>query len=198
MRAAAILARPPMAGSKRTRTARNGRKARPARAATVARPGVAAGRRYWLFKSEPGVYSFADLQRDGRTSWDGVRNHQARNLLRDEIQVGDGVLFYHSSTEPMAIAGVARVVQAGHADATAFDPGHRYHDPDSDPADPTWFSVDIEPVAPMRAPVERERLKTLPALADMMLLRRGARLSVQPVTERQWRTILALGGVAEA
>src|SRR5689334_16857502 len=101
-------------------------------------------RRYWLFKSEPETYSFERLARDRRTFWNGVRNYQARNLLRDEIQVGDGVLFYHSSTEPMAIAGIAKVVKSGYPDPTAFDPSSDYHDPDSDASDPTWFMVDIE------------------------------------------------------
>jgi predicted RNA-binding protein with PUA-like domain len=154
-------------------------------------------RRYWLFKSEPDSYGFAQFERDRRTSWSGVRNYQARNLLRDEIQVGDGVLFYHSSTEPMAIMGIAKVVQAGHPDVTAFDPKSDYHDPDSDPQDPTWFVVDIECAGAMRAPVTRERCKQEPALAGMVLLQRGSRLSVQPVTADEWRAILRLGGQKE-
>ena len=156
-----------------------------------------AARRYWLFKSEPTTYGFDRFQRDGRTSWNGVRNFQARNLLRDEIQVGDGVLFYHSSTEPMAIAGVARVVMAGHPDPTAFDPKSDHHDADSDPANPTWFQVDIECVGPMAPPVTREQCKATAALRDMVLLQKGSRLSVQPVTAAEWRTILALGNQRE-
>jgi predicted RNA-binding protein with PUA-like domain len=155
-------------------------------------------RRYWLFKSEPESYGFAQFQRDGRTGWSGVRNYQARNLLRDEIQVGDGVLFYHSSTEPMAIVGVAAVVKAGYPDPTAFEKGSEYHDPDSDPAAPTWFQVDIECKGPMQPPVTRERCKQEPALAGMVLLARGSRLSVQPVTAAEWRTILRLGGQRES
>jgi predicted RNA-binding protein with PUA-like domain len=154
-------------------------------------------RRYWLFKSEPSVYGWEHFAADRRTAWHGVRNHQARNLLRDEIRVGDGVLFYHSSAEPMAIVGLARVVRAGYPDPTAFDGKSEYHDPDSDPADPTWFQVDIECVAPLREPLLRERLKAEPALADMMLLRRGARLSVQPVTAAEWQAVLRLGGAKE-
>jgi predicted RNA-binding protein with PUA-like domain len=126
-----------------------------------------------------------------------VRNYQARNLLRDEIKAGDGVLFYHSSTEPMAIAGIAKVVKAGYPDPTAFDPASDYHDADSDPSDPTWFVVDIEHVGAMQEPVTRERCKAEPALANMMLLQRGSRLSVQPVTPDEWRTILRLGGQKE-
>lgn len=154
-------------------------------------------RRYWLFKSEPGSYSFAQFQQDGRTFWSGVRNYQARNLLRDEISVGDGVLFYHSSTEPMAVAGLAKVTKAGYPDPTAFEPKSPYYDPDSDPKAPTWFVVDIECVAGLREPLTRERCKQEPALHDMVLLQRGSRLSVQPVTAAEWRTILQLGGQKE-
>ena len=100
---------------------------------------VAARRRYWLFKSEPSVFSWDDLWKSPgrRTFWDGVRNFQARNLLRDEIRVGDGVLFYHSNAKPMAIVGVAKVVKAGYPDHTAFDPGDPHYDEKSDPDDPT-------------------------------------------------------------
>ena len=161
-------------------------------AANGARP-----RRYWLFKSEPESYSFAQFERDGRTFWHGVRNYQARNLLRDDIQVGDGVLFYHSNAEPMAIVGIAEVVRGGYPDPTAFEPNSDYYDADSDPSDPTWFLVDIACRAAMRTPVTRELCKQEPALADMVLLQRGSRLSVQPVTADEWRTILRLGGVTE-
>ena len=155
-------------------------------------------RRYWLFKSEPESYGFDQFQRDGRTFWSGVRNYQARNLLRDEIQVGDGVLFYHSNAEPMAIAGIAKVVKAGYPDPTAFEPKSPYHDPDSDPSDPTWVVVDIECKGAMREPVTRERCKQEPALAGMVLLARGSRLSVPPVTGEEWTTILRLGGQKES
>lgn len=166
-----------------------------AKAATAnARP---AGRRYWLFKSEPTSYGFAQFQRDGRTFWSGVRNYQARNLLRDEIQPGDGVLFYHSNAEPMAVVGIARVVRGGYPDQTAFEPDSPYHDADSDPAAPTWFQVDIECVLPFATPVTREQMKAVPELADMVLLQRGSRLSVQPVTAAEWRAILRLGGAKE-
>jgi predicted RNA-binding protein with PUA-like domain len=126
-----------------------------------------------------------------------VRNYQARNLLRDEIAVGDGVLFYHSSTEPMAIVGIAKVTKAGYPDPTAFDPKDDHYDPDSDPQAPTWFVVDIECVAALKEPLTRERCKQQPALRDMVLLQRGSRLSVQPVTAAEWRTILELGGQKE-
>lgn len=165
-------------------------------ASSTSRP--ARARRYWLFKSEPDHYAFAQLQQDGRTHWHGVRNYQARNLLRDEIAVDDGVLFYHSNQEPMAIVGVARVVAAGYPDHTAFDAKSDYHDPDSDPSDPTWFMVDIAAVGPMRDPVTRERCKREQALAGMMLLARGSRLSVQPLTKDEWNVILRLGGQKES
>ncbi len=154
-------------------------------------------RRYWLFKSEPATYGFDQFAREGRTCWHGVRNYQARNLLRDEIRVGDGVLFYHSSTEPMAIIGIAKVVKAGYPDHTAFDEKSDYYDPDSDAKAPTWFMVDIECQGPLREPLTRERCKQERALKDMVLLQRGSRLSVQPVTADEWRTVLRLGGQKE-
>ncbi len=150
-------------------------------------------RRFWLFKSEPDVYSIDDLARDGRTTWEGVRNYQARNLLRDEVAVGDGVLFYHSNTDPLCVAGIARVARAAYPDATAFDPKARYHDPKSDPRDPTWLMVDVAFVEKFAVPVTRAGMQAESALAEMMVLKRGSRLSIQPVTEREWRTVLRLG-----
>lgn len=171
--------------------------AKPKPAAAARARAADPARRYWLFKSEPTTYGFAQFQRDGRTFWNGVRNYQARNLLRDEIHDGDGVLFYHSNAEPMAVAGIARVVRGGYPDQTAFDPDSPYHDPDSQPDAPVWFQVDIACVAPFVKPVTRDQMKALPELADMVLLQRGSRLSVQPVTPAEWRTILRLGGVEE-
>ena len=153
--------------------------------------------RFWLFKSEPSVFSFDDLlaAKGRRTHWDGVRNYQARNLLRDEIRKGDGVLFYHSSTKPLAIAGIARVAKAGYPDHTAFDESDPHYDPDSDPADPRWFMVDIEAVCACDPVLDRDQLVASPALQDMMLLRRGSRLSVQPVKPAEWRAVLQLAGL---
>ena len=156
------------------------------------------GKQCWLVKSEPDVYSIDDLERDGKTMWDGVRNYQARNLLRDDIQVGDGVLYYHSNAKPTAVVGVARVIRGGYPDHTAFDTKSKYHDPDSAEDDPRWFMVDIAPVAGMSEPIDRDQLKDVPELEDMMVLRRGARLSVQPVTPAEWRTILKIGKVKES
>jgi len=149
---------------------------------------------FWLFKSEPNCYSFADLMAaPGRTTgWDGVRNFQARNLLRDTIQVGDGVLFYHSGADPPAIAGIAEVVRAGHPDPTAFDPAADHYDPRSDPSQPTWYQVEIRAVRAIDPPLGLPLLRTVPALKGMELLRKGSRLSIQPVSDAEWAEILAL------
>lgn len=153
---------------------------------------------YWLFKSEPGCFSFADLYAaPGRTTgWDGVRNFQARNFLRDSIGVGDGVLFYHSNAEPPGIAGVAEVVEAGHPDPTAFDPSAEHHDPASHPEAPTWFQVKIRAVRPIEPALSLPGLRGVPALASMELLRKGSRLSVQPVRPEEWAAVLALAANA--
>jgi predicted RNA-binding protein with PUA-like domain len=151
--------------------------------------------RYWLFKSEPESFSIDDLERAPRqtTSWNGVRSYQARNLLRDEIKVGDGVVFYHSNAAPAAAVGLAEVVRAGYPDATQFDPGSHHHDPGAAPDAPRWFMVDIKLKEKFRRPLPLAELRARPALADMVLLRRGSRLSVQPVTAREWKVVAALG-----
>jgi predicted RNA-binding protein with PUA-like domain len=151
--------------------------------------------RHWLMKSEPDVFSIDDLAkaRNQTTGWDGVRNYQARNLLRDEITVGDGVLFYHSSVDPPGVVGLARVVKAAYPDPTQFDPKSDYYDKDSKRDDPRWFSVDIAFDRKLARPVTLSELRAEPVLADMVLLRRGSRLSVQPVTPAEWKKILALG-----
>lgn len=153
---------------------------------------------YWLFKSEPECFSFADLMASpGRTTgWDGVRNFQARNFLRDEVKVGDGVLYYHSNADPPAIVGIAEVVREGHPDPTSFDPTADHHDPKSRPESPTWFQVSIRAVQPFDAPLGLSRLREVPALASMELLRKGSRLSIQPVRPEEWAAILELAGVA--
>jgi predicted RNA-binding protein with PUA-like domain len=151
---------------------------------------------YWLFKSEPGTYGVDDLARakDATAAWDGVRNYQARNFLRDSIRRGDQGFFYHSSCAEPGIAGVVRVVRAGYPEAAALDRRHRYHDPKSDPASPTWYSVDvrlerrIEPVIGL----EELRKHARGALSGMLILRRGNRLSITPVTRDEWRFILSL------
>jgi predicted RNA-binding protein with PUA-like domain len=149
---------------------------------------------YWLFKSEPNCYAFADLEAepDQTTGWDGVRNFQARNMLRDEVKVGDQVLFYHSSADPPAIAGIAEVVRAGHADPTAFDPKAQHYDPKSRPEAPTWYQVSIRAKRAINPPLGLPLLRTVAALKDMELLRKGSRLSIQPVSAAEWKAVLKL------
>ncbi len=152
---------------------------------------------YWLFKSEPSSFSFDDLMQapDQTTGWDGVRNYQARNFLRDEVKQGDGILFYHSGANPPCIAGIARVVQTAHPDPTAFDPKSKYFDPKSKRDEPIWFQVSIQAVEPLDPSLDLPKLRTIPELAEMELLRKGSRLSVQPVTPSEWKTILKLAGI---
>ena len=157
-----------------------------------AAPSRGGGRRAWLVKSEPESYSIDDLQRDEVTPWTGVRNYQARNTLRDAMAVGDPVLFYHSSTDPMAIVGLAEVASAPRPDPTAFDRNDDHYDPDSRREEPTWFLVDLRHVETFPVPLTRELLAAEPALRGMELLRRGSRLSVQPVTEAELKAVLAL------
>jgi len=153
---------------------------------------------YWLFKSEPSSFSLEDLKNlPGSTEhWDGVRNYQARNYLRDEVQIGDKVLFYHSNIPEPAIVGIAEVVKAGYPDWTARDPESAHFDTRSTPAKPVWFMVDVRFVKTFPRPVTLAKLKSIPALAGMVLLKRS-RLSIQPVREEEWLLILTLGGVTE-
>ncbi len=144
--------------------------------------------RYWLFKSEPGAYSFDDLIRDGDAEWDGVRNYQARNLLRDDIKAGDGVLFYHSGTDPLVIVGTATVVRDGYPDHTALDPNSEHPDPKSSQENPIWYMVDIKAMERFVEPVTLDAMRAVPQLSDMVLLKRS-RLSVQPVTAQEWEVI---------
>jgi predicted RNA-binding protein with PUA-like domain len=148
--------------------------------------------RYWLMKSEPGTFAIDDLEREGTTAWDGVRNYQARNLMRDEMKVGDLVLFYHSSTDPVGVAGIARVCSAAYPDPTQFDRKSKYHDPDSDPADPRWYLVDIEFVEKFPSVIPLATLRKDERLHDMPLLRKGQRLSVQPVGAEHWQVLAKL------
>jgi len=155
-------------------------------------------RRYWLLKTEPSTFSFDDLLRAPHktTGWNGVRNYQARNFLRDQMKKGDGVLIYHSSAEPTAVVGTAEVVREGHPDPTQFERGDDHYDPESSPDDPRWFQVDVRAVEKLPHPVTLERIKRTSALAGMGLLRKGNRLSVQPVTEEEFRAIVKLGQTA--
>ena len=150
---------------------------------------------YWLFKSEPSSFSLEDLKnRPGATEhWDGVRNYQARNYLRDEVKVGDRVLFYHSNIAEPAIVGVAEVVRAGYPDFTALDPRGNHFDPRATPEKPVWYMVDIRFLRELPRAVTLNELKGIPALSGMPLLNRS-RLSVQPVTTEAWSVILQLAG----
>ncbi len=150
--------------------------------------------RYWLMKSEPDVFSIQDLERKGREPWDGVRNYQARNFMRDDMRPGDGVLFYHSNAKPPGVAGLARVCSEAYPDPTAWDPKSPYYDPRSTPERPVWVMVDVEHVRTFPRLITREELAAAPALASMMVLRRGMRLSIQPVTQREFEEVCALVG----
>ena len=152
------------------------------------------GRRFWLMKSEPTTYSFDDLlnEDDQVAEWDGVRNYAARNTMRDEMNVGDGVLFYHSNSKPNAVVGYGTVVKAGYPDHTAWDPDSEHPDPRSTPDDPVWFMVDIRGQAKFRNPVTLQEVKVHPDLLEMVLVK-NSRLSVQPVTNKEWKVILTLG-----
>jgi predicted RNA-binding protein with PUA-like domain len=148
--------------------------------------------RHWLVKTEPTSYSITDLERDGQTAWDGVRNYQARNILRDEMRPGDKVLVYHSSADPLAVVGLAEVAGPARPDPTAFDKRDHHHDPRSDPENPAWYLVDLRHVETFEVPVERQLLARQKALKDMLLLQRGSRLSVQPVRPAEFRAVVAL------
>ena len=154
-----------------------------------------AARRYWLLKSEPGDFSFDDLMAapERTTCWDGVRNYQARNFMRDDMRVGDLVLFYHSNADPAGVAGIAEVVRAGYPDHTAFDPRDPHYDPKSDPRSPTWMMVDVRALSPFRRLVTLDELRATPGLERMALLQKGSRLSVQPVSAEEWEVVTKLG-----
>jgi predicted RNA-binding protein with PUA-like domain len=150
-------------------------------------------RRYWLMKVEPSAYSIDDLARDGSTSWEGVRNYQARNFIRDEMQVGDGVLFYASSADPSGVTGLAEIARAAYPDAFAWKKGHAYFDAASTPDKPLWYAVDIRFVERFPGIVSLETLKSTPGLEDMVVTRKGSRLSIQPVTKREFEIVTKLG-----
>jgi predicted RNA-binding protein with PUA-like domain len=154
-------------------------------------------RQYWLFKSEPTAYSIDDLVKDKSTHWDGVRNYQVRNMLRDDVQVGDRVFFYHSNAKPMAIVGTAKVVEPGYADHTAFDSKDKHYDPKSDPDNPTWFMVDVEIIQKFETPVTRDDLKLDDVALGMAVMQKGSRLSITPVAEEEWKTIHKLAGAKD-
>jgi predicted RNA-binding protein with PUA-like domain len=154
-------------------------------------------RRFWLFKSEPSAFSFEDLKNSpGSTAgWDGVRNFQARNYLRDAVKPGDGVLFYHSNTQRPHVAGIAVVVSEGYPDKTALDPESVHYDPRCTLQNPVWYMVDIRYCMPLARALMLEELKTHRELSGMVLLQRS-RLSIQPVSSEEWVMLLHLGGIS--
>ncbi|RKZ35404.1 MAG: EVE domain-containing protein [Gammaproteobacteria bacterium] len=149
---------------------------------------------YWLMKSEPAEFGIDDLaaRPRQREPWDGVRNYQARNMMRDQMCRGDQAFFYHSNCPQPGIVGIMQIILEGYPDDTAFDPDDKHYDPKSDPENPRWFRVDVELVRPMKRAIGLAELREHTALADMPLLRRGNRLSVMPVTATQWKYILRL------
>lgn len=155
---------------------------------------MANERQYWLMKTEPGVYSIDDLKRDGKTYWEGVRNYQARNFIRDEMRPGDKVLFYHSSTTPPGVAGLAEVVSEAYPDPTQFDEASPFFDPKATESEPRWFLVEVRAVRALPRLVSLAEMKGDPALSEMRLVQRGNRLSVMPVREAEYGRVLELAG----
>lgn len=147
---------------------------------------------HWLVKSEPGVYSIEDLERDGRTPWDGVRNYEARNYMRDEMRPGDLVLYYHSNAKPPGVAGLARVASDPYPDPTQFDPESRYLDEKATEEKPRWFLVDVEFVERFPRRVPLDEIRERPELREMVLVRRS-RLSVQPVRRQELDIVREMG-----
>lgn len=150
-------------------------------------------RRYWLMKSEPTSYSIDDLKRDKSTLWEGVRNYQARNFMMKEMKVGDDVLFYHSNAEPPAVVGIAEVSGPPAPDPTQFDASDSHYDPKATPGDPIWHCVRVKFKQKFVREVALPELREQKALQNMVLLRKGSRLSVQPVTEKEFKLISKLG-----
>ena len=148
----------------------------------------------WLMKSEPNAYSIDDLKKEPKkkTHWDGVRNYQARNFMRDKMKIGDQVFFYHSNCKEVGIAGIAEVCSESYPDFTAFDPDDKHFDPKSDPDNPRWMMVDIKFVKKFPRVISLSELRDCKALADMMILRKGNRLSITPVTKGEWNRILKM------
>ena len=149
---------------------------------------------YWLMKSEPDVFGIDDLKNSPKKTdhWDGVRNYQARNMMRDEMKKGDRVFFYHSNCKEPGIVGIMEIAREGYPDFTAFDPNEKYYDAKSDPDKPRWYMVDVRYIRKLKRTITLEELKRYSELADMPLVRRGNRLSIMPVSKAQWDFILDL------
>ncbi|MEM8734556.1 MAG: EVE domain-containing protein [Planctomycetota bacterium] len=184
--------------SRAKKTASKPKKAskKPAKKKAATRPERKAGQKlHWLVKSEPYVFSIDDLANapDQTTFWDGVRNYQARNTMRDDMKVGDLVLYYHSNAEPPGIAGVCKIVREGYPDHTAFDAKDKHFDPKSKKSEPTWYMVDVQLVEKFGSEISLPELKAMPELDGMVLLQKGSRLSVQPVSKEHFETIRRIG-----
>ena len=151
---------------------------------------------YWLLKTEPSTFSYADIAKapGATTGWDGVRNYQARNYLRDSMKIGDGVFIYHSNAEPPAIVGVAEVAREGYPDATQFDSRHDHFDPGAKLENPPWIQIDVRAKQLLPRPLSLPELREIPGLSRMVLLQKGSRLSVQPVAAAEWAIILKAAG----
>ncbi|PWQ99870.1 EVE domain-containing protein [Leucothrix pacifica] len=149
---------------------------------------------YWLIKSEPDAFSIDDLQAANVEPWDGIRNYQARNFMRDQMKVGDQVFFYHSSCAAPGIVGICEVASEPYPDPTAFDPEANYYDPKSDPDKPKWILVDMKFVKKLEQVISLAELKTMPELAEMRLLKKGNRLSIMPVEKSEWEFIMGIAG----
>jgi predicted RNA-binding protein with PUA-like domain len=150
-------------------------------------------KRYWLMKCEPAAYTIDDLAGDGTTSWEGVRNYQARNFMRDDMRVGDGVLFYASNADPSGVTGLATIARAGYPDPFAWKKGHKYFDADTDRQSPVWYTVDIGFVERFPSVISLDTLKGIKGLEKMMVTQKGSRLSVQPVTKAEYDIVVRLG-----
>jgi predicted RNA-binding protein with PUA-like domain len=149
--------------------------------------------KYWLMKCEPSAYAIDDLKRDGTTSWEGVRNYQARNFIRDEMKRGDRVLFYASNADPSGVTGVAEIMREAYPDPFAQKKGHKYYDPKSTKENPIWYLVDIGFVEKLPDIVPLETLKSTPGLEEMVVTKKGSRLSIQPVTKSEFDIVVKLG-----
>lgn len=150
-------------------------------------------KKYWLMKSEPNDYSIDDLKRDRRAEWDGVRNYQARNFMRDDMRVGDGVLFYHSNADPPHVAGIAKVCSKPYPNKTAFDKGDKHFDPKSKKDNPTWILVDVCFVKKFKKFITLSELKTNSKFLGMLVTKKGSRLSIQPVSKKHFDNVVKLG-----
>jgi predicted RNA-binding protein with PUA-like domain len=150
--------------------------------------------KYWLMKSEPDVFGIDHLAKLPRKTdhWDGIRNYQVRNMLRDEMKKGDLAFFYHSNCKEPGIVGIVEVVKEGYPDFTAFEPGEKYYDPKSDPENPRWYMVDVKLKRKFRRVISLQELKQYKSLSEMLILRRGNRLSITPISKKHWDFILKL------